>query len=273
MNNTRRFLEEVIQRQIMKRGVMISKIMSKERITQLIESLHPYQTQFDLIRLGPNGDGGYLVPNDLFGVEACFSPGVGMKSEFELQCIRDYGMKVFMADKSVDKPNIDITKSKYNFLKKFIGSTNNKDFITVDNWVKSNRLPGGSELLLQMDIEGGEYNSIINMSDSLLSQFRIMIIEFHWLHFLWQPRFFDFAEIVFEKILQTHLCVHIHPNNCCGIDARLGIEIPKTAEFTFIRRDRVEIRKNQNRFPHKLDFDNTEKRHIPLPHSWYKYSK
>lgn len=37
----------------------------------------------DLIRLGPNGDGGYLVPDDLTGIEACFSPGVCATSEFE----------------------------------------------------------------------------------------------------------------------------------------------------------------------------------------------
>ncbi len=45
-------------------------------------------------------------------------------------------MKIFMADKSIEKPNLDI--AKYNFIKKYVGCTNNDDYITMDNWINSN---------------------------------------------------------------------------------------------------------------------------------------
>jgi hypothetical protein len=51
-------------------------VTEKTRIINLIQSLAPQTTDKALIRLGPNKDGGYLVPNDLDGIEACFSPGV-----------------------------------------------------------------------------------------------------------------------------------------------------------------------------------------------------
>jgi len=254
---------------LVKNGIVVQGATKKQKIVNLIEKLYPYKTQFELIRLGPNGDGGYLVPNHLDGIEACFSPGVDKISDFELDCL-GYGMKVFMADKSVEKPNIDISEDRYDFIQKFVGCTNNEDFITMDKWVKSNCLSDSSELILQMDIEGGEFNSIINMSDSLMQRFRIMVIEFHNLQDMWNPHVFNLAETVFDKILQTHICVHIHPNNCCDIDSRFGINIPRATEITFLRKDDAEKKGLENAFPHKLDYDNTKNQHISLPKNWYK---
>jgi len=245
------------------------KATDKIKVTNLIKDLYPLQTQIELIRLGPKGDGGYLVPDDLDGIEACFSPGVDKISEFEMDCLK-YGMKIFMADKSVDKPNLNISADNYDFLKKFVGCTNNDDFITMNDWVNSKCLSQTSDLLLQMDIEGGEYNSLINMSDSLMNRFRIVVIEFHNLHNLWNPDYFNLNKTVFDKILQTHICVHIHPNNCCGIDSRFGVDIPRVCEFTFIRKDRIKNKNFANIFPHKLDHDNTNNESISLPKNWFK---
>lgn len=262
-------IRRIIKTLFAKQGIILSKASEKENVNNFIKSLYPYLTPFDLIRLGPNCDGGYLVPNDLVGIEACFSPGVDKVSEFENDCLK-YGMKIFLADKSVEKPNLDISEDKYDFLKMFIGCTNNEDFITMDDWVKLKSKSENSDLLLQMDIEGGEYNSIINMSDTLMNRFRIMIIEFHFLQDLWNPNYFNVIKTVFDKILQTHICVHIHPNNCCGIDSRDGIDIPRAAEFTFIRKDRFEPKNFTNNFPNKLDYDCTLNKAIVLPKNWYK---
>jgi hypothetical protein len=251
-------------------NIYMGRATSKEKVSTLIEKLHPFRTNKELIRLGPNGDGGYLVPNDLKGIKACFSPGVDKVSEFELACL-NYGMEIFMADKSVDSVNLDIPPDRYNFIKKFIGCTNNEDFITMDEWVQTS-LPNddSSDLLLQMDIEGAEYESIINISDSLMHRFRIMVFEFHAFDKIWQPEFFHFINITFEKILQTHLCVHIHPNNYYGICTRYGIPIPRIAEFTFLRKDRAIFNEYETKFPNALDYDNTLNEHIKLPKNWYK---
>jgi hypothetical protein len=250
------------------RGFILVKATSKERVKSLIEKLRPFKTEKQLIRLGPNGDGGYLVPDDLIGVKACFSPGVYKTVQFEEDCLK-LGMKVFMADNSVESPELKNHIGQYDFIKKHIGSTLNETFITMDQWVNSVLQDSHEDLLLQMDIEGGEYYSLINMSDRLLGQFRILVIEFHFLEELWNPSFFNVAEVVFNKILQTHTCVHIHPNNSCAIDCQFGIEIPSVAEFTFLRNDRIKHKTNQVNFPHKLDYDNTENKHVKLPSNWH----
>jgi hypothetical protein len=140
----------------------------------------------------------------------------------------------------------------------------------MDEWVDSSGLKSHSDLLLQMDIEGAEYFTILNMTDSLLKRFRIIVVEFHRLQNVWNGEFFNLVEATFLKILQTHTCVHIHPNNCCGVDTKFGIEIPKLAEFTLIRNDRVKERSFQTDFPNKLDYDCTSDPHITLPSTWHK---
>ncbi len=55
-------------------------------VRELINKLRPISCDKTLIRLGPKGDGGYLVPDDLEGIVACFSPGVGSISKFEKDC-------------------------------------------------------------------------------------------------------------------------------------------------------------------------------------------
>lgn len=251
------------------RGKIALKRTPEEKVKGLIKKLHPVNTNKGLIRVGPNGDGGYLVPNDLEGIKACFSPGVDIVSQFELECL-NRGMDIYLADKSVDKPNLDISEDRYHFIKKFVGCTNNQDFITMDAWVNSANLKPTDELLLQMDIEEGEYNCLINISDELMSRFRIIVIEFHRFQDLWIPDFFNKVETVIDKLLQTHTCVHIHPNNCDPVYSEYGTDIVPVAEFTFLRNDRISFKSYANQFPHPLDFDNTTHKPVVLPESWYR---
>ena len=95
------------------------------------------------------------------------------------------------------------------------------------------------------------------------------VAEFHGLDEIWNYSYFKIISRVFKKILQSHNCVHIHPNNFRGIDSQLGIEIPRLAEFTFLRNDRILNKEYQKEFPNKLDVDNTDKEHISLPKNWY----
>ena len=265
----KRFLRKIVVKRLARNNEAIKSRTATNKVKSLIEKLHPLRAENGLIRIGPNGDGGYLVPNDLDGIQACFSPGVDRISEFERWCFNN-GMEIYLADKSVDQVNLDLPKDQFNFIKKYVGCTNNEDYITLDTWVNQNIIDDKSELLLQMDIEGGEYDSLINISDSLMKRFRIIVIEFHSLFELWNPEFFKYAEIVFNKILQTHLCVHIHPNNCCGILNVNGIEIPSFAEFTFLRKDRFSVFNFETEFPNVLDYDNTSKKTIVLPKDWHR---
>ena len=247
-------------------GVFPTASTDPRALAELIRKLHPVECDVPLIRLGPAGDGGYLVPDDLAGIEACFSPGVNLISGFEKECA-ERGMKVFLADKSVDGPAEQ--HESFHFVKKFVGSWSDEDFMTLDDWVGEAPIGKDSDLLLQIDIEGFEYETFLRMSDTLQRRFRVMVVEFHSMQYLWSRPFFRIASRVFEKLLKSHACVHIHPNNDEPLVRRGSVSIPQYMEFTFHRRDRLQSPRPARHFPHPLDGENTNKKQMPLPACWH----
>ncbi|NJY63620.1 FkbM family methyltransferase [Salinimicrobium sp. CDJ15-81-2] len=240
---------------------------SKDDILNVIAALRPFETDKELVRVGGERDGGYLVPNDLKGLSACFSPGVGNMSDFELECAEN-GMEIFMADASVNGPAVK--DSRFHFTKKFLGSKTREEYLTLEQWIKDSKMTKSDDLLLQMDIEGHEFGVFNSTSEKVLQQFRIIVVEFHNLQFLTDPIYYRKATKSFNKLLTNHLCVHIHPNNCCGIKKIKEIEVPVVAEFTFIRKDRIQQMAKVESLPHILDRDNTDNTSLNLPAVWYQ---
>ena len=255
------------------RGLFIDSTTSLAKVRELIRSLRPMTCGKDLIRLGPEGDGGYLVPDDLAGIKACFSPGTELESGFERDCA-NLGIPVYLADGSVNGP--PDSHELFHFSQKFIGAFSNEEYITLDDWVSHNTPApaSGSEdhLLLQMDIEGAEYEVFLNASEALLQRFRIIVCEFHYLDRLLEKAFYPIAATVFAKLLKTHACVHNHPNNHTGSIRTKDIVLPPCMELTFLRNDRLEDPQPARVFPHPLDVDNSAREpSVPLPPCWYRF--
>ena len=220
-----------------------------------------------MIRIGGPGDGGYLVPDDLDGVEYCFSPGVNTISDFENQ-LADLGIKSFLADYSVDV--LPVVRPEFTFDKKYLGSTNNDKFFTLASWKDKYLKNYAGDLLLQMDIEGGEYQVIINSPSELLNQFRIIVVEFHSLDRLFDPLIFDLFSSCFDKLLESFCVVHLHPNNFYGCVKSGDVEIPRIMEFTFLNKKRVTIATPALAFPNELDAPNVpHRKNLRLPACWY----
>lgn len=121
-----------------------------------------------------------------------------------------------------------------------------------------------------MDVEGAEYEVILNIADDLLNQFRIAVIEFHALDRVFDPVTFRLFSACFEKLLEFFVVAHIHPNNCCGVETMGSVEIPRVMEFTFFNRRRVKRAIPLKEFPHRLDNDIfPEMKPLVLPRCWY----
>ncbi len=100
-------------------GFSVGVQTKKTVVRDLIAKLHPLDTEHPLIRLGTtHGDGGYLVPDDLDGIVACFSPGIDIQASFENSLI-ERGIPCFLADASV--AGAPIKGDMVHFTKKFLG--------------------------------------------------------------------------------------------------------------------------------------------------------
>ena len=81
-----------------------------------------------------------------------------------------------MADASVKKA--PLSDRNFDFIPKFLGSHSRENFITLSEWIAQNNLESDSNLLLQMDIEGGE-EVVIPAAIDVLRNTRFLIVEIH----------------------------------------------------------------------------------------------
>ena len=176
------------------------------------------------------------------------------------------GIKSYLADYSVDGP--PIANSSFDFEKKYLGLENTDQFVTLQDWVEK-KAPGQTDFILQMDIERAQYAVLLQTPADLLRRFRIIVVEFHDLEFIFDDFTHDLIKLVFLKLLTDFDVVHIHPNNCSPSKKYKGFEVPPMMEFTFHRKDRVTSRANTLASPIHWIGPASLRTDIVLPRCWY----
>ena len=262
-----KIISSAVYNALLQRGRRIVPTTDPEALRKFFRMLQPVDGGKALIRLGATGDGGYLLPDDLDGIGHCFSPGVSTVADFELD-LAGRGIRSFLIDYSVE--SAPVSHPLIQFERKFLGLTNDDVYVRLDDWTKA-MAPDGSDFLLQMDIEGAEYDVLFDVSEETLQKFRILIIEFHHLDKLMLAGDFKLYDLVFRKLAKFFDVVHNHPNNC-ALPHRYGsFEIPPIMELTFLRKDRSVKRTPVRKFPHPLDHKNIEELDdFALPKCWYQ---
>jgi hypothetical protein len=254
-----------------RRGYSFRRADSEKGLRELIGSLRPVHSGHELIRIGSEGDGGYLVPDDLEGIKACFSPGVSTNSSFEMHLWEKYSIGSHLTDGSIVEP--PSTYSPNSFTRKHVGARDSEHLISMNTWISmfEPRSEDG-DLLLQMDIEGAEYSSILATDRSMIDRFRIIVMEIHDADYWALPPFFSIVKEFFSVLLTSHAVLHIHPNNCCGTANLNGVLVPRVFEMTLLRRDRLLSQNFRKDFPHRLDRANRLPRDdLKLPRNWYEF--
>ena len=220
---------------------------------QLKEELIPYDLGFRKRRIGPNGDGGYVIYSEpLEKTKNVYSLGVGPVSICDWQ-LANMGKIINLYDSA---PFTHQVHPNYRFKQ-----------IWVDSKVMDQELDPVTDnnLLLCMDIDGGEYETLVNMKEENLLKFSQISIEIHWMCYEYRtftpeegaygrPR--DGQEIIkFLQLLNKNFYLfHIHENNgalpCEGF--------PDVIECSYIRKDLCDkVEKETKAYPLPgIDFPN-----------------
>ena len=180
-------------------------------------------SNINLIRIGSNHDGGYLVPDILDQIDICFSAGIGV--------------------------------TNYSFLRKKISSFNDNNNITFERWVKNQNIIDDN-LICQIDIEGDEYNLVLDTPNEVFKKFKVLVIEFHNLHKINDEIVYNFYINVFKKILENFNICHIHVNNAENQTKIRGIKVPHLLEITYLRKDFYKSDFKEVKIPNNLDRKN-----------------
>jgi len=245
---------------VVAREVAPNKKQFAEAQQEVLEFLRPKPCPVELLRFGGKHDGAYLLPLDVEGVVACFSPGVKNKKSFEDELAAAYGIRSCMCDKSSDvelfrTPMIEGSQS---FRKVWLDTFDSEESVTLERWVREEAGQEG-DLLLQMDIEGAEYRILLAAEPELLQRFRIIVMELHGLQKMNDPAvLFGVLLPMVRKLAARFVCVHAHPNNA-SVQFRArptGVACPRLLEITLLRKDRLPARSKAGGtvlLPHPLD--------------------
>ena len=246
-------------------NLYIEKKTPKSDISRVLKKLLPFKIKHELLRLGEDNDGGYLIPNDFSGIKKNYSAGVGKLTKFEKDLEERFSIKSNMVDFNHIDPKIFPKDSK--FLKKKIAITSYENEININDWL----LNEDEEVIFKMDIEGDEYSILTSISEENLNKIRILVIELHDLRHLRNYFFFKNFEKIISRLNNIFYICHLHVNNSSKIKNIGGFNIPDMLEITLIRKDRI---KNFSRdyadIPHKLDQKTVlNKDEIFIDKNWY----
>jgi hypothetical protein len=223
--------------------------------------LTPYDIGHTKKRYGSDFDGGYILSDDL--VQTCdrvYSLGIANEFSIDVQ-MAEMGKMVYQYDIDFcQTPQIPNMKFKQLFI----------DNNSLRGELIETGGMGNDNNLLLMDIEGGEYDVILN-SEDLLENFSQISLELHY------ATFEKKLPSLLDKLNKTHTLIHIHANNWVLTSQHenfingKGIVngIPDLLELTYIKNDKFlnkEIMKEK--IPTSIDKKNIN--HLPeVELSWW----
>jgi len=163
----------------------------------------------DLKRFGKGNDEGYLMCDNLMGdVKAAYSYGIEARDAWGCEITEKLNITVNQYDCfDLTAPKCPTGKTK--FFGECIGdkkaTIEKRPFDTLANQIRKN---GDTQktLLVKMDVEGAEWNSLMATSDEQLAKISQIAIEFHKVN---DPKFLE----VVKKLKNTFYFVHMHFNN------------------------------------------------------------
>jgi hypothetical protein len=248
---------QIINSLLQKIGYSLSRTISKEEFLYIVKALTPVNNGYSLIRVGGENDGSYLLPDDLSGISKVVSPGVGLSREFEDDLFRRVGAKAILLDPYI--PDTPLLNDGDIFIQKPIGSISNPVAISLPKLIDEHLLAEELDLVLQMDIEGAEYATLLSCDLETLKLFRIIVIEYHAVTNWNDLRHFENVVLpILSNLMETHDVVHLHPNTHNGTTKLFGAVFPNFVEVTYHRKDRSKSHFGYQENPHKLDTKTSE---------------
>ncbi len=201
----------------------------------------------DLIRLGSQHDGGYVVSKTGTEIsDVLYTYGVNDNFDFEKDFCKAYPNKTArMFDPTVD---VSTGQSNIIFIKEglYVNASSKTTF--EDHVAKFEEYQ--RKIFLKIDTEGAEYQFFESVSDSVLAPVIAMAVEFHGLG---NPDILQKFKKIIGKICKNFDIVHIHGNNCSKLFDAGGLFLfPAFPEISFLRKDLNTIKRNVFRkFPLK----------------------
>lgn len=207
---------------------------------------------YELVRIGKPGDGGYIMLNDFKESKIAYSFGIGGDMSWD-KCMANKGVKVYCYD-----PTIDCLPEEHvqcNFNKIGISGTDKEkeNLYTLETILKQNQHNNIKNMILKMDVEGVEWDFLGGVSADTLEKFSMMTFELHNLTDLENSRK---TLRLLEKLNMTHQAIWIHANNSRGVERAGKYDVPGLLEITYVNKRKYRFEDVEYNCPMDLDYPN-----------------
>ena len=207
--------------------------VDSEQFERLISLITPTQSKpIGLSRVGSVNDGGYVLCDTNSKYSALISFGVGDNIDFEL-VMSEVAESCDLYDHTVS--HLPKSFANGNFYKIGLANFDSDSFVSLET--ATSKFLNRRNLLLKIDIEGGEWSSLENVKPSVFNHFEQIVIELHDLHQLHDPLKLSRYVRVLANLTANHVLVSTHANNWSPYCIIKGYPFPDTIEVTFVRLD------------------------------------
>ena len=225
----------------------------RQPVLDFLALLAPYRIDgIDLIRVGRESDGGYVMLDDFAGIAGALSCGIADETSWDM-AMAERGLPVVQVDDSIEGPRD--SHPLWTFHRRRVSATASEpNAITLPELIAL--CPGsGDSLLAKIDIEGSEWTTLPAAGESL-SRCRQLVIEFHDFDRLADPAWRATAMAVLQTVVATHWPIHVHGNNFEPLVVLGGVPVPRVCEVTFALRSRYRMTPAPGLVPSPIDFPN-----------------
>ncbi|OJW47185.1 MAG: hypothetical protein BGO67_03665 [Alphaproteobacteria bacterium 41-28] len=250
------FSPEEPQFQNLNRADIIPNNISQNMFIELISHLTPVTVQgFNKIRMGNQFDGGYIMLDNLDEITAAYSLGIGGDVSWDLEMAQKH-IPIFQYDHTIEC--LPIEHPLFKFSQLGVGEYSDVDnkIETLQSIMEKNGHDGDCNLILKIDIEGGEWETFDSLDVKYLKKFSQIICEFHDFSRAVEGKWYKRAMQVFKKLQVYHRIIHVHGNNYAPLLIIENVPFPEVLEVTYLRLDNHSFTESQEVYPTSIDRPN-----------------
>lgn len=213
----------------------MEQFTSQNEIINLLNLIRPWHlASHSKVRVGSDGDGGYVLPSSARQSNLMLSIGIGKEVSLDAE-LASLGAKVLQFDHTIEGAPLEHPNIR--FLRQGWGPYDTDELLSLHTMMSMLDWEGAKHPILKFDVETAEWRALENSTHEDLARFEVITGEFHGFQHLIHREYFERCRLVFEKLAHAHLPIHLHANNAGGIIMVLGVPVPQFLEITYLRRD------------------------------------
>ena len=211
------------------------------------------------ILLGEKGEGCYVILDDFENIKYAYSFGISGNTKFD-KALADKGIDIYMYDHTIN--SLPYENPKFHWKKiglcgkrKQYPNMKNLDQLIVENGHSKEK-----NMILKMDIEHWEFESLVDIKEETLNQFKYILIEYHFKDET-QFKSHNLYYKVLKKIAKTHQAFYARCNENRSNIAQFGVNrICHIIEVSYIiKKDNIFIKDNAIYPMYEFDYSKPQK--------------